>query len=142
MTTVYLVVQGEYSDFRVEGVFSTRKKAQRLVDVLEYYPEIYEYTLDEFGDAPVKARYDVKIHPETSQILDVERIGEFGTESPRVVVDKNFRYSVFTEMFGEKGTFSALIDVYRAVVYAKDEEHARKAATDAVAKYKAEEENL
>lgn len=142
MTTVYVVTQGEYSDYRIEGVFSTRKKAQRLVDVLDYYPGIMEMTLDEFGDAPVHARYDVKIHPGTSEILDVKRVGEFGTESPRVVVDKNFRYSVTTEMFGETGTFSATIDVYRAVVYTKDEEHARKAATDAVAKYKAEREGL
>jgi hypothetical protein len=34
MQTVFMVTSGSYSDYRVDGVFSTREKAQEFIDLL------------------------------------------------------------------------------------------------------------
>lgn len=49
--TAYVVTSGAYSDYRIEGVFSTKEKAEIFKKYLEKdgfsdYPEIEEYELD------------------------------------------------------------------------------------------------
>lgn len=139
---VYVVTSGEYSDYRIEGIFTTPNRAERLSKVIDDSNGVDEWTLDEYGDAPVHARYDVIFHPTTSEVLSAEKIGHFGTESPRVVEQPKFHYSVTTDFLGTKGTFSADITAIRAVVYAETKEKALKVAQDAFAKYKAEKEGL
>ena len=51
MTSVFLVSAGEYSDYHIYGVFSTRENAQAYIDSphTRFYgndPEIEEYELD------------------------------------------------------------------------------------------------
>ena len=56
MSKVYIVTEGEYSDYRIEACFSTKKKAQEYVKNAEkirssyYYPYIEEWDLDEQSD--------------------------------------------------------------------------------------------
>jgi hypothetical protein len=150
MTKVYAVWRGEYSDARVEGIFTTEKRAQRLVDHGDSdgtgYGDAYiqDYELDSFGDETPRGRWDVFIHPVTSEILDVHYVGEFGTESPRVVKDENTKWRVTATVVidGVEMMASGDIQVYRAVVYAETEAKAKKVALDAVAKRKAEEAGL
>lgn len=40
MTTVYLVTSGSYSDYGIQGAYSTRELAQAAIDVMER-PEMY-----------------------------------------------------------------------------------------------------
>jgi hypothetical protein len=53
MATAYLVTTGEYSDYRVEAVFTTREGAERLA---AKYPKdhasVEERTLDEYPEYP------------------------------------------------------------------------------------------
>lgn len=45
---VYIVTQGDYSDYHIEQVFSTREKAQEYIDHIGYDNfEIEEYNVDE-----------------------------------------------------------------------------------------------
>jgi len=147
MAKVWVVTSGEYSDYGIEAIFSSPTLANKLVQSLNQrkghdYADFQEWELDEINTEDLRYRFDVVIHPTTSEIFSVQNVGSYGTESPRVVEVPNYRYSVTTEMFGEKGTFSASITALRAVVYAEDESKARKAAADAIAKYKAEREGL
>ena len=53
---VYVVTTGEYSDYTIRGIFSTRKAAEDAVAAMEVYPSasccepnpIEEYELDEY----------------------------------------------------------------------------------------------
>lgn len=46
MTTVYLVTSGEYSDYGVDGAFSTREKAVAWINGEDDDYEIEEYDID------------------------------------------------------------------------------------------------
>lgn len=55
----YLVTSGEYSDYRVRGVFTSRENAERFMDasreqIGSQFNEIEEYTID-LSDAPLRA---------------------------------------------------------------------------------------
>lgn len=55
MSKVYIVTEGEYSDYRIEACFSTKKKAQEYIKNAKqvntrYYPDIEEWDLDEQSD--------------------------------------------------------------------------------------------
>lgn len=49
MTTIYVLTSGSYSDYRVDGVYSTREMAQAVID-RGWGGEIEEYELDELAD--------------------------------------------------------------------------------------------
>lgn len=54
--TVYVVTTGEYSDYTIRGIFSTREGAEKAIAAMEVYPPAYccevnpiqEYVLDEY----------------------------------------------------------------------------------------------
>lgn len=47
MTTIYIVTSGEYSDYVIEGTFSTKKKAEDFKEKVEATPgDIEEWELD------------------------------------------------------------------------------------------------
>lgn len=48
---IFLVTDGDYSDYHVEGVYSTRKNAE-LAQKLFASDNIEEYEVDDFGNAP------------------------------------------------------------------------------------------
>ena len=57
---VYVVTSGEWSDFHIDAMFSTRKKADNYVDFRSFdeYNDcngVTEYTLDECNYAPPKS---------------------------------------------------------------------------------------
>jgi hypothetical protein len=45
MTTAFIVTSGEYSDYRIKGVFSTKEKAEQF-KLLYDYDDIEEWDLD------------------------------------------------------------------------------------------------
>jgi hypothetical protein len=51
-TTVYVVTVGEYSDYRVVGVCSTRETAARLKELHNSDNDVLALELDEFPDTP------------------------------------------------------------------------------------------
>ena len=52
MTTIYLVTDGSYSDYRVLGVYSTKEKAEHAKRLFAADNEIEEYELDATPDSP------------------------------------------------------------------------------------------
>ena len=58
MTTVYVVTSGIYSDYRIEGIFSNKKDAQRLADMITQNKyddgEIEEWVLDNYNSQGIK----------------------------------------------------------------------------------------
>lgn len=51
MTTVYLVSDGDYSDYSIRGVYSTAELAERA-RILYHADGVEEYELDDMPDAP------------------------------------------------------------------------------------------
>ena len=69
---VYVLTRGEYSDYHIIGVYSTREKAQEVCDVMcgngTIYdaPQIEEYELDELS--PSMGYMGVRYAPEDNSI--------------------------------------------------------------------------
>ena len=68
MATVYVVTQGEHSDYRISAVFSTRTLADAMVQVLmekypAHYPQVEEWSIDEAADRVARGelRYAIKM---------------------------------------------------------------------------------
>lgn len=86
MATVYLVIDGSYSDYHVEGVFSSRAKAQEFIDkalaasrkhVDNYLytgisddPTIDERTLDQLLEKEVYTRHNIGIMVDTGEVKE------------------------------------------------------------------------
>lgn len=119
---IYVITQGEYSDYHIVGVTLDRGKAERWVN--EYNmgkayddAQIEEYETDVFGRDDLY-KYSVK--------------REYGEVSADLLSDADYTYEY---IFSDDGDF-------RFVVYARDKEQAKKIAYDRIAKMKAEREGL
>jgi hypothetical protein len=76
MIPIYIVTSGEYSDYRIRGVYSTRKGAEKQFaevqgEAWDYVHQIEEYELDapapDDSDAPA---YEAEIDLETGAITE------------------------------------------------------------------------
>lgn len=120
---VYIVTQGEYSDYHIEGVFSTREKAQEYLDHIgsAWNAGIEEYNIDEETPRGVFL-YNVKI-------LD---------DGGKAVVEIMERDDRFTyrrkDVFGYHFTF---ITGWWFNVEAEDAKHAVKIASERLMQIKA-----
>ena len=131
---VYIVTSGEYSDYRINAVFSSRKLAEKYIELqtrVGYWyfevPRIEEYTLDELPIYPKeKSHYRVSLELGTGNLLDIDLTN---LDSDKVL---NFTVVNRSDKANE-------IWVY---CWAKDEEHAKKIAYDVRTKVLAEKENL
>ena len=63
MTTIYVVTQGDYSDYSIVGVFSSKEEAQKVVELEnnDSYDDakIEEYELDDPSLSRVRIRIDM-----------------------------------------------------------------------------------
>lgn len=69
MSKIYVVTSGSYSDFGIEGVFSTEELAKEWVGDLDNRYDIREYELDDFTLAP-KAGYAVWMRFEDGSVRE------------------------------------------------------------------------
>lgn len=121
---VYVVTQGEYSDYHIVGVTLDKAKAERWVelykaDKCKYDSDatIEEYEADEFGNDGL-------------YLWEVSA----GWGSKDVQIDKNNGYD-YGEWYRDDHD-------YRLTVMARDKAHALKVAQDKIAMIKAEKEGL
>lgn len=120
---VYVITQGDYSDYHICAVTLDKELAEKLCKVysnLKYYPyfdpaQIEEYDLQQSMD-DVRIMYRVEI-----DCGDIE-----------VTED---RYENKEDVFGDKNYFTAY-------VLARDQEHAVKIAQDRRAEYLAKKEGI
>ena len=72
---VFVVTSGEYSDYRIESVFSTRKKASEYLDTKDD-----GYTLEVFDlDAPIERKtqiYEISFELDKKKVWSVRTIGD------------------------------------------------------------------
>ena len=58
MTILYVVTSGEYSDYKIESIFSTKEKAEKFCSLFPedafQKPDIEEYELDEYSNKDKK----------------------------------------------------------------------------------------
>lgn len=85
--TIYVVTSGIYSDYRIEGVFSTKKKAEKWISYT-YRPndyEIEEYELDEMQPDLSRKLYCINIDYEdfNSRICDCMSVTSHGADEKR-----------------------------------------------------------
>ena len=111
--TVFVLENGSYSDTRVVGVYSTRKRADMASRVFKDDPNIFEVEVDACSDAMYRGEvpWFVRMKRDTGDVLAVEQ-----TESS---------YSAFTSHVGE--------DIHKnlyTTCWAADRERAIKIASD------------
>lgn len=129
MKTVYIVTQGEYSDYSIIGVFSTRAIAKRFMKAYAMDQDglpswIEEWKLD-VNSTELRAGlkpYDIRIDAQT---------GELDTLSAPIVNEKPGVYRTFVD----RGTGHTYL---LCLILARDEVHALKIAGDLRTRWLAE----
>lgn len=74
MTVLYIVTAGDYSDYHIQGVFSSREKAQNYINACSSgwsTPCIEEYVLNELSVAAGLTFYFGRYNPGTGEVSDV-----------------------------------------------------------------------
>lgn len=102
MGKVYIVTEGEYSDYRIEACFSTKKKAQEYIKNAKqvnhnYYPEIEEWDLDSNSDIVDVINIYLTFTSPLSKKKHTEKINSSVDKNVRNQV---YRYSDKIEIYG------------------------------------------
>ena len=116
MPTSYIVVTGEYSDYHVCGVYSTRKKANYAAKV--YNGEIITHKIDELPDHP-KGMLGYLVRMKKGGASVVQLYGAEGMENSK---DGHFQDD-YTPL--PDGTYNVVKEL-SITVWARDEQHAVK----------------
>lgn len=134
--TLYVVTEGEYSDYHIVGIYSTKEQAEKVKKYrsgLYEYPDIEEWELD--ANVPediddIREYYRVTCYHERyrDDIWNCKRFTKTGKEN---ITDCPWTLS-------RSGWFSIDIPCDRV----KDEEHAKKIAYDKLAEILAMKEGI
>ena len=119
--SVWVIEGGEYSDYRVEGIYSTRHNAQLAFDngLGNYEMEINEWPLDVNVDKIKKRLRPMRVE---ISINDSANASVFGT-SPRFANDPEI-----SEIYNKS-------NFLHTHMWAKDEKHALKIASERRARW-------
>lgn len=147
MESVFAVSSGDYSDYRIVGVFSTEELAQKYV-TLGFADAVEEWVIDD-PDAVANANKSVSLwHVRAMKVP----IWDY-TQKGRQAVDtgkKEWHFSASANPYGYVGE-KAITDekeyamsnfVYYGVVWAKSREHAEKIIQDEVHRLEAEKAGI
>ena len=114
MTSIYVLTEGDYSDYHIVGVYSTKELAKEAQSLYEY-SQIEEYDLDNIPEHPPgMSAWFVRIENGKLDDIYTHQVGPFDGTIPR---EDEYKYHN-----GETGYF-----VY---CWAVDEDHAEKIALD------------
>lgn len=120
--TIYVLTEGDYSDYHIIGVYSTKELAEKAKFV---YPnsEIEEYSLDNVSQYPPGMR---------AWFVNIEngKLNYTGQINPDTGVPSEHSYD-----YGEN-------DSYNVYCWATDEEHAQKIALDKYHQYQAQQAGI
>lgn len=118
---IYIATSGSYSDYSMDAVFSSRKKAEAAIELLQEDSEIEEWTVDAIP-ADGRLPYWVRMHPD-GNVESVSREHSFFMmrDAPRITCIAAGPYA----------------GVYNCFVYARDEAHAVKIASEKRREWKA-----
>ncbi len=119
MTKIFIIEQGSYSDYRVVGIFSTREKAEVVLNYMKSHEKSYsdEAEIDEREiDPSIDAinqglvHYVVTMNLETGDVIHIESISDPIIEQEDCVWDR----------------LPSLVARYHGHCWAEDEKHAIK----------------
>lgn len=102
MSKVYIVTEGDYSDYRIEACFSTKKKAQEYIENAKqvnhnYYPEIEEWDLDSNSDIVDVINVYFTF---TSPFSKREHEEQISIDIDKLVRSQVYKYSDKIELYG------------------------------------------
>ena len=123
---VYVVTEGDYSDYHIVGVCTSKESAERIRELASrdfHEAQIEEYEADKFNIEPTYNYYEVSVYKNGSAVVNISKF----IFDPHEVRDYR----------NAKCTCAFSVDVF-----AQDEEHAKKIAFDLIAEYKAKKEGI
>ena len=126
MKTIYILTEGDYSDYHIVGVYSTEELAKEAQSLYQY-SEIEEYSLDNIPEHPPgMTAWHVSIRDGNLNDLYTYQTNPFNDQIPR---ENEYEYHN-----GETGYF-----VY---CWAVDKEHAQKIALDKYYQHQAQKAGI
>lgn len=138
MTTIYVVTAGEYSDYRIHAMFSTRENAERYMEALPNpgysgYNEIEEWTLDDMPEPAARGlkSYEVQIRRD-GEIVSVKGTN---TQEQEHYSHKAIYWSEKEWVRDARGCSEYVLverphQIARLVMWAENEQHAVKIANE------------
>ena len=133
MTTIYVVTDGDYSDYGIKGIASTLEKAEELKKLFNAHNKIEEYELDEYDPAIEESKgktfYFTALAIEDGRVLDIKSTTYRKFEN-QDIWDKP------TQIWDNRCRFKTPTIIN--YLFAKDEAHAIKIANEKRIAYKAE----
>lgn len=157
---VYVVTSGEYSDYRIDAIFSTRELAQEYVDLKEFTDEYETYHIQSWEVDELHPSEFVDLILINGKVYNYKylewRIGwlydEFDHCTQRVIeITKDYVENYFREndmIFNEDDLtlddekINLPIYIVKGVLYNPNKDVMKKIVYDSIAKYKAEKEGL
>ena len=129
MSKIYIITDGDYSDYHIVGVFDSKKLAKNFIK--KYYkrnygyPEIEEYVVNPLEQLNRKGcnAYFVNISQDGESLEFVDPI--------ETTVHNFYRYSYDTvELYAPKIDYDNIDRMFYMTIWAKDKAHAKKIAID------------
>lgn len=130
MTAIYVLTEGEYSDYHIVALFSTREKAEEAQVLLpDSYVEGYELDALEIPEHPPGyTAWNVAINADKNEINWSQQVDPFG---PHFKVGERF--------FDNNPYRDSSLSI---TCWARDKEHAEKIALDKFYQWKWEREQI
>ena len=131
MKTIYILTEGDYSDYHIVATYSTKELAEEAQNHCPY-SEIEEYELDALEipeHPPGHTAWTVHINAKTNTIDTTHQCNSLdGYFEPK-------------EKYYEGGGVSGELNTFVVYCWARDKEHAEKIALDKFYQWKWEKEN-
>ena len=135
---IYIVTDGEYSDFRILSVFSTRQKAEKYAEWVETCTDSYNGSVD------------IKVLPLDVYLTEIDQgLSPWSVWLPKDSTEESIdvwkldptdvRMIGLTQFFNKYLSFNKTVAGYRAYVFAKDEKSAIKIASEKIRAFKLEQ---
>ena len=132
MTTIYVLTEGDYSDYHIVALYSTRELAEEAQKLCPY-SHIEEYELDSLKIPeypPGYTGWNVSINADTNDIH-----GSYQQD----ILQGHFKPE---EHYSNNSKFPSLPSLFVVNCWARDKEHAEKIALDKFHQFKAQQAGL
>jgi hypothetical protein len=129
MSNVWVIEQGEYSDYRVVGVYTTEENAQKVCDLLNDGDEYSTASVAEWPLDPTITELNQGMtfwHVAMLKNGDTERVEQVGIQSYRL----NSEFNLWRRSKAPLYQMRNMPDVLQAWVWAGDAQHAVKIANE------------
>ena len=121
---IYMVTSGEYSDYKIHGVFSKKEKAQKFVDIMEK-PDFSDFDIEEWE----LDKFDSLVEKFMKKKLSIYAVIMFKDGRLENIEEEKKRYVWIDEALSKKyNIWKTRDDEVRIAMWviAKDEKHAVK----------------